>query len=178
MKQCRKRRMRWGSALINAASLAGVVLLGQSSMAQNKKPTAREIVAAIQAHVGIPWMEKTVDTFKAGNPDTPVTGIAVTMMATMDVLQRAAANGQNLVITHEPTFYNHLDVPEGVERAIRSGRRSASSLRSMESSCGDFTTTGTGENRTEFWPGWYTPWAGRNMNRKKIRICSRCRRER
>lgn len=109
--------MRWGSALIIAAGLAGVVLLGQPLMAQNKKPTAREIVAAIQAHVGIPWMEKTVDTFKAGNPDTPVTGIAVTMMATMDVLQRAAANGQNLVITHEPTFYNHLDVPEGMEES-------------------------------------------------------------
>jgi putative NIF3 family GTP cyclohydrolase 1 type 2 len=93
------------------------VLLGQPSMAQNNKPTAREIVAVIQAHVGIPWMEKTVDTFKAGNPDTPVTGIAVTMMATMDVLQRAAANGQNLVITHEPTFYNHLDVPEGMEES-------------------------------------------------------------
>jgi putative NIF3 family GTP cyclohydrolase 1 type 2 len=117
MKQCRKRRMRWGSALINAAGLAGVALLGQPLMAQNKKPTAREIVVAIRAHVGIPWMEKTVDTFKAGNPDTPVTGIAVTMMATMDVLQRAAANGQNLVITHEPTFYNHLDVPEGMEES-------------------------------------------------------------
>jgi putative NIF3 family GTP cyclohydrolase 1 type 2 len=97
--------------------LAGVALFGQPSMAQNNKPTAREIVAAIQAQVGIPWMEKTVDTFKAGNPDTPVTGIAVTMMATMDVLQRAAANGQNLVITHEPTFYNHLDVPEGMEES-------------------------------------------------------------
>jgi putative NIF3 family GTP cyclohydrolase 1 type 2 len=31
------------------------------------------------------------------------------MMATMDVLERAAASGKNLVITHEPTFYNHLD---------------------------------------------------------------------
>jgi len=42
-----------------------------------------------------------------------VTGIAVTMMATLDVLQRAAANGQNLIITHEPTFYDHLDRPQG-----------------------------------------------------------------
>jgi putative NIF3 family GTP cyclohydrolase 1 type 2 len=82
--------------------------------AQTKPPTAREIVAAIQAHVGIPWMSQTVDTFKAGNPDTPVTGIAVTMMATLDVLQRAAANHQNFVITHEPTFYSHQDVPEGM----------------------------------------------------------------
>jgi len=36
-------------------------------------------------------------------------------MATLDVLQRAAAKGENLVITHEPTFYNHLDRPEGMD---------------------------------------------------------------
>src|SRR5581483_3622139 len=37
---------------------------------------------------------------------------AVTMMATLDVLQRAAASGHNLIITHEPTFYNHEDNPK------------------------------------------------------------------
>jgi len=73
-------------------------------------------VAAIQKNVGVPWNSETVDTFKAGNPDTPVTGIAVTMMATLDVLQRAAKKGQNLIITHEPTFYNHLDIPEDMEQ--------------------------------------------------------------
>jgi len=107
--------MRWGSALFIAAVLGGAGLLGVSAIAQNKKPTAQEIVAAIQDHIGIPWQKETVDTFKAGNPDTPVTGIAVTMMATLDVLQRVAANGQNFVITHEPTFYNHLDVPEEMD---------------------------------------------------------------
>jgi putative NIF3 family GTP cyclohydrolase 1 type 2 len=117
MEKYRKRRMTRGSALLVAAGLATTGLLGQPSMAQTKQPTAREIVSAIQAHVGIPWMEKTVDTFKAGNPDTPVTGIAVTMMATLDVIQRAAANGQNMVITHEPTFYSHTDVPEGMEES-------------------------------------------------------------
>jgi putative NIF3 family GTP cyclohydrolase 1 type 2 len=83
-----------------------------SAFPQPNPPTAREIVKAIQDHVGVPWQKDTVDTFKAGNPDAPVTGIAVTMMATMDVLERAAANHENFVITHEPTFYNHLDVPE------------------------------------------------------------------
>ena len=82
--------------------------------AQNHRPTAREIVAEIEKHVGVDWKKDTVDTFKAGDPDTPVTGVAVTMMATMDVLQRASAKGLNFVITHEPTFYAHLDTPEGV----------------------------------------------------------------
>ena len=78
------------------------------------KITARELVAEIQQQVGVEWQKDTVDTFKAGNPDTPVTGVAVTMMATMDVLERASAKGLNFVITHEPTFYAHLDTPEGV----------------------------------------------------------------
>ena len=81
----------------------------QTLPANKTQPTAREIVKRIQDHVGVPWQTNTVDTFKAGDPDTKVTGVAVTMMATLDVLQRAAASGQNLVITHEPTFYNHED---------------------------------------------------------------------
>jgi putative NIF3 family GTP cyclohydrolase 1 type 2 len=32
----------------------------------------------------------------------------------MDVLQRAAAHGDNLIITHEPTFFDHLDKPQGI----------------------------------------------------------------
>ena len=95
-----KRSMAAGAALLFSAALAA---------GQEKHLTAREIVSRIQAHVGVPWQAETVDTFKAGSPDEPVTGVALTMMATMDVLERAAASGKNLVITHEPTFYNHLD---------------------------------------------------------------------
>jgi putative NIF3 family GTP cyclohydrolase 1 type 2 len=51
----------------------------------------------------------TVDTLKAGDPATVVTGIVTTFMDTYSVLEKAAASGKNLIITHEPTFYNHLD---------------------------------------------------------------------
>src|SRR4051794_16001717 len=71
--------------------------------------TARAVIERIQKQVGVPWRAQTVDTIKAGSPETPVTGIATTFMATFDVLQRAAAAGKNLVITHEPTFYSHED---------------------------------------------------------------------
>jgi putative NIF3 family GTP cyclohydrolase 1 type 2 len=101
-------------AAFGVAALLTMSFVASGAVAQTKAPTAREIVKEIQDHVGVPWQKDTVDTFKAGNPDTPVTGIAVTMMATMDVLERAAANHENFVITHEPTFYNHLDVPEGM----------------------------------------------------------------
>jgi putative NIF3 family GTP cyclohydrolase 1 type 2 len=81
----------------------------QKTAAQEVGITGREVEKRIQEHVGVPWQTETVDTFKAGDPQMRVTGIAVTMMATYDVLERAAASGKNLVITHEPTFYNHLD---------------------------------------------------------------------
>jgi len=98
--------------------LAGTVALlwSASAVAQEKRMTARDVISRIQQHVGVPWAAETVDTFKAGDPDTAVTGIAVTMMATMDVLQRAAASGKNLIITHEPTFYNHLDKLDVLEQ--------------------------------------------------------------
>ena len=79
-------------------------------------PTAREVIEQIKAHVGVPWRDDTVDTIKAGDPDTPVTGIATTMMATFDVIRRAQAEGKNLVITHEPTFYSHQDKTDVFEK--------------------------------------------------------------
>ena len=91
------------------------MVLGTALVASGQ-PTAREIVEKIKAQVGVPWREPTVDTFKAGDPDTPVTGIATTMMATFDVLERAAAAGQNLIITHEPTFYSHQDGTETLQK--------------------------------------------------------------
>ena len=87
-----------------------------SAVSLGAQPTAREIIERIKTQVGVPWREPTVDTIKAGDPDTPVTGIATTMMATYDVLERAAAAGQNFVITHEPTFYSHQDGTEVLEK--------------------------------------------------------------
>jgi putative NIF3 family GTP cyclohydrolase 1 type 2 len=71
--------------------------------------TANEVVNLIKKQVNCKWNEKTVDTFKAGNPDTRVTGIVCTFMATMDVLYKAVSMNCNFIITHEPVFYNHLD---------------------------------------------------------------------
>lgn len=97
--------------------LAVTITIGVDSAAAQAKPlTARDVIAGIQAHVGVPWQRETVDTLKAGDPDAEVKGIAVTIMATLDVLERAAAAGQNLIITHEPTFYNHLDKPDQLEQ--------------------------------------------------------------
>jgi putative NIF3 family GTP cyclohydrolase 1 type 2 len=81
--------------------------------------TAQDVVTRIQqklASAGIAWRATTVDTFKAGRPETAVRGIATTGMATLDVLRQASSRGRNFVITHEPTFYNHLDQTSGLEQ--------------------------------------------------------------
>ena len=92
------------------AAGAGVTSYG-AARAQAPSPvlTAGQVVERIKANVGIPWREQTVDNLIAGASDTPVRGIATTMMATLDVLQRASAAGRNMVITHEPTFFSHQD---------------------------------------------------------------------
>jgi len=98
------------SSFERCARLAAVALLASAWPAQAQKPlTARQVIEKIKLEIGAPVDPNTVDTFKAGDPETPVTGIATTFLDTYDVLQEAVASGANLIITHEPTFYNHLD---------------------------------------------------------------------
>jgi putative NIF3 family GTP cyclohydrolase 1 type 2 len=99
-----------------AIIFASVILLNLSASTQENSLTAQQVIDRIKKNVGVPWREQTVDTFKAGNPDARVTGVATTMMATFDVLRRAAAAGKNLIITHEPTFYDHLDKTDDLEK--------------------------------------------------------------
>lgn len=69
----------------------------------------KDVIARIVADVpGAPF-ERTVDTLKTGDPEQVVTGIATTFLATCDVIERAAEAGADLIITHEPTFYEHAD---------------------------------------------------------------------
>ncbi len=84
--------------------------------AQDKSSlTAGQVIERIQKNVGVPWRTPTVDTIKSGSPETRVKGIATTMMATLDVVQRAAAAEKNFVITHEPTFYSHEDKTDALK---------------------------------------------------------------
>jgi len=97
--------------------LSIVATLGvPSANAQSKTLTAREVVARIQAHVGIPWMAETVDTFKAGNPDTEVKR----HRGHHDGHARCAAargSGRAKSDRHaRADFYNHQDKPVELEQ--------------------------------------------------------------
>ena len=66
------------------------------------------IDAIISAVPGAPLYD-TVDTVKIGDPAQPLGGIVTTFLATAEVIEQAAQLGANLIITHEPIFYNHRD---------------------------------------------------------------------
>lgn len=71
--------------------------------------TAQQILDRIQAKFGADWSKTTVDTVKAGDPAIKVTGITTTMFPSLELLKKSVAAGNNLVICHEPCFYNHKD---------------------------------------------------------------------
>lgn len=89
------------SAVLPHATAAGQV--GHTAL------TAGEVVNRIKQNVGVPWRSVTVDQIIAGDESTPVRGIASVMMATQEVVTRAAAEGKNMVVTHETPFYLHQD---------------------------------------------------------------------
>lgn len=71
---------------------------------------ANEIMTDI---IGAKYIEEhrgeTVDTLKFGDENVEVTKIATCLTITPDLIRDMKEWGAELVITHEPTFYNHID---------------------------------------------------------------------
>ena len=92
---------------------AGSLLVPRPGFAQSpaKPMTAGQVAERIRANAGMAWRDKTLDGFKAGSPETPVTGVVTAVMATQRVLARAVELERNLIVTQEPVFYNPNDEP-------------------------------------------------------------------
>ena len=100
----------------NASLLAAIGAMHTPLFAENGTLTAAQVVELIKKNLNMTWNDKTYrDTFKAGNPDTPVKGIASCFMSTFDVIKRAQAQGLNFVISHEPTFWSDSDAIEPIK---------------------------------------------------------------
>lgn len=70
------------------------------------KDIMREVIGQEWLDVHSSW---TVDCLKIGDPECEVTKIATALTATPDVIREVAEWGAELLIVHEPTFYNHVD---------------------------------------------------------------------
>ena len=96
--------------------LGGTALLTHPALgfAKNKvQPaagyTVQQIIDIIIKDIpGAPFA-KTVDTIKYGSADAIVTGIVTTMFPTVPLIEKAVALNANLIIAHEPTYYNGQD---------------------------------------------------------------------
>jgi putative NIF3 family GTP cyclohydrolase 1 type 2 len=77
--------------------------------------TPQQVVDAIYAKaaaegVGPSPRPSRRDTFKIGDPNTAITGIATTGMSTFDMLKRAVADNRNFIISHEDTWFRDDDI--------------------------------------------------------------------
>lgn len=78
--------------------------------------TVQELINGIKKKTGIDIpLDKTCDQLMTGDPDMEVRKIGCTFMATVEVIQEAAKQGINFIITHEPTWFNGIDRTEGIK---------------------------------------------------------------
>ena len=61
----------------------------------------------------VDW-DHSCDRFIIGDPETQVKGIAVGWQSRTEALREAVEKGCNVFVTHEPTFYRHMDNNESV----------------------------------------------------------------
>jgi hypothetical protein len=104
--------------LTAAGAVATPLLLDGAFARASAAVTAQQIIDRVKKQIGVEWAGDEVDTFKAGDPSTIVTGVAVTSMATLDVLQKAVQAGANLVVTGAPTFYSRADLSAPAARGV------------------------------------------------------------
>lgn len=65
------------------------------------------------------WVDpnQTVDRVIAGDPEKEVRTVLVTWISSLDAVCDAIARGFDMLMTHEPTFYDHLDKEEAREQS-------------------------------------------------------------
>ncbi len=81
----------------------------QAPLPVGAEPSVQAVIDAILAEVPGQAVADTVDTVKIGDPQQKLNGIATTFLPTCEVIDKTRAAGANLLVTHEPIFYNHRD---------------------------------------------------------------------
>lgn len=108
-----------------AGRIAHPLAFGQG--ASSASLTAADIIGRIRKNIGAEWKGDSVDSIKAGDASTRVTGVVTTSLASMAVLQQTVKAGANFVVTFEPTFFSRADAstPPAGRGGGRGGRGAA-----------------------------------------------------
>ena len=116
----RRAFLKTSGASLAGASLLGMGLLSASGVFSASEQVAgdltiQEVIDKIISQIPGGKTEQTVDLIKQGDASARCTGIVTTFMATAEVIKKTADLGANFIITHEPTFYGHLDNTDWLE---------------------------------------------------------------
>ena len=110
-KKDRRNFIKSGLGFIGGATLLTIpgISMAEGLFVPPGSYTVQQIIDIIIKDIkGAPF-PKTVDTIKYGSADTIVKGIVTTMFPTVDIIEKTAALNANLIIAHEPTYYNGQD---------------------------------------------------------------------
>ena len=71
--------------------------------------TVREFIEEIDGTFDVG--PRTVDTVKCGNADRELKKLVLTMFPTVEVIKKAAEWGADMILCHEPIYFNDFDAP-------------------------------------------------------------------
>ena len=75
---------------------------------QGVKMKAIELIEELKSG-GFTPHDRTCDTVKAGNSEKELKKVAVSMFATIDTFKKVKEWGADMLIVHEPTYYDHYE---------------------------------------------------------------------
>ena len=78
--------------------------------------TVKQVIDIILKEIPNAPFPKTVDQLRSGSMDQAVTGIVTTMFPTIEVIERTAKAGANLIVAHETPFYNNQDETDWLQQ--------------------------------------------------------------
>lgn len=103
------------ATLIGAPALSYNSFMGGINPKAKGKLTIQQVIDLMKGTVEGDPIKNTVDSVKIGNTEIECTGIVSTFLPTAEIIQKTAELGANLIVTHEPTFYNHRDKVDWLE---------------------------------------------------------------
>jgi putative NIF3 family GTP cyclohydrolase 1 type 2 len=107
-------RRKFCTSVTRLAGASVVLALPGASLAGGVRPakaayTVQQVIDLILKEIpGAPF-PTTVDQLRSGSPEQEVTGIVTTTFPTLEVIEKTARAGANLIVAHETPFYNNAD---------------------------------------------------------------------
>ncbi|WP_026463949.1 Nif3-like dinuclear metal center hexameric protein [Adhaeribacter aquaticus] len=114
-------RREFLSTVTKAVGTSMVLAVPGISLAENlwlpeASYTVKQVIDIILKEIpGAPF-ERTVDQLRSGSMDQVVTGIVTTTFPTLEVIEKTAKAGANLIIAHETPFYNNNDETDWLQQ--------------------------------------------------------------